>query len=329
VAAGVNTGSASFNLSGPGSKSSSFNGDFLGALSGSCSGGGCSSASPSGFYTAGHAGPVGYELSVFQGLVNGTKAGDVAFLNAYLASNFTPGALPTGPMQGMVAYANNSPARAGITGTGTGTFSGNNLIAYSAGPFSGTLGTGTVVEISSIATVDGGTMNWGRWSGTGHSVVDTNGLLSNPSSGVPYVVGTTNTVLPISGSFTYSYAGGPNPVNALGQVGVFNGGAFLVNFSAGGGTFSISTPLSMTVGLVNYLLTTCQSGCAISGVTLGGASPTNFTGTCSGGACSASTPIATAGAGGIFLGPQGAGLAVSGNIFSPAPAVAYAGAFKR
>jgi hypothetical protein len=184
-----------------------------------------------------------------------------------------------------------------------------------------------VIETGSVATVDGGTLNWGRWSGTGITVTDSFGTHTNPQSGVPYVYGTSNTVMPTSGTFTYTYAGGPNPVNASGQVGTFGGGAFLVNFTSG--TFSISTPLSLAVGGVNYSLTTCQAGCTVSGVSLGGGTPTNFTGSCSGGACSASTPISTAGAGGIFVGPQGGGLAVSGVIGGPAPSVAYAAAFKR
>jgi hypothetical protein len=170
-------------------------------------------------------------------------------------------------------------------------------------------------------------MNWGRWSGTGITVADSFGSHSNPQSGVPYVYGTSNTVLPTSGSFTYSYAGGPNPVNAAGAIGTFGGGAFLVNFTSS--TFAISTPLTLTVGGVSYSLSACSAGCTISGVTLGGGTPTNFTGTCSGGACSTGAPISTAGAGGIFVGPQGAGLAVSGIIGGPAPSVAYAGAFKR
>src|SRR6185503_4003171 len=190
------------------------------------------------------------------------------------------------------------------------------------------LGTGTVVETGSILTIEGSgqAINWGRWTGAGVTVTDNFGPLSNPASGVPYVVG-SSAVLPTSGSFTYTYAGGPNPVNALGTVGTFGGGAFLVNFTTS--TFAISTPLTLTVGGVNYTLNACSAGCGISGVTLGGGSPTNFTGFCSGGACSTSTPIATAGAGGIFLGSQAGGLAVSGVIAGPAPAVAYAGAFKR
>jgi hypothetical protein len=336
VAAGVNTGSATFNVSGLGNhvSSQSFSGDFVGNLSGSCTGSGCASSSASGFFGAGKDGPNGYDFSVFAGQVNGTKAGDAAFLNLYLVSSFTPGAPPSGSnsVTGQLAYTSNTPSPySAISGFGSATLSGANLTSYGggSGPFSGTLGSGTVIETGSIATVDGGTMNWGRWSGSGITVTDSFGSHSNPSSGVPYVYGSGNTVLPTSGTFIYNYAGGPNPVNAIGQVGTFTGGAFQVNFGAGGGTFSISTPLSLSVGGVNYSLTTCQAGCSFSGVSLGGGTPTNFTGSCSGGACSTSTPISTAGAGGIFVGPQAGGLAVSGVIGSPAPSVAYAAAFKR
>ena len=44
-----------------------------------------------------------------------------------------------------------------------------------------------------------------------HNVTDSFGRTRNPQSGVPYVYGrASNTCLPTSGSFTYSYAGGPN-----------------------------------------------------------------------------------------------------------------------
>jgi hypothetical protein len=59
-----------------------------------------------------------------------------------------------------------------------------------------------------------------------------------------------------------------------------------------------------------------------------------LSGSCSGGAyCSTSTP-ATANAAGIFVGPQGAGLAVAGNVNVPSqpttvPVVTFAAGFKR
>jgi len=339
VAASVNTGSASFDLSGPGSKSFSFNGDFLGTLSGSCTGGGCLSGSPIGIYLGGHAGPVGYEFSVFQGLVSGTKAGDVAFLNAFLSSGFTPGALPTGQLSAEIAWADPSFAPSSTFSVSTGpnaTFdSSNNLTSFtnpspcSTGTctLSGTVGTGSIVNTGSASLIAGGTMYWGRWAG-GQITDRIAGTPTTytPPGGVPFVAGTGNTVLPTSGSFTYAFIGGPPVTNTAGAVGSsLSGGAFLISF---GGTNSISvvTPLTMSVGGVNYSLTSaCGSSCSFTGpITVG----MSLSGTCTNGACSTSAP-ASATATGFLVGPAAGGLAMAGNITSPAPTATFAGAFKR
>jgi len=206
-------------------------------------------------------------------------------------------------------------------------FSGTNLIAYGDGinfP-SGKLNSGTVAEAGSVALADGSTMRWGRWTGPSVQVIASNNVALNPVTGVPYVVGNANPVLPTSGSFTYTYAGGPKPVDAAGTVGTFNGGAFNVAFGPTS-TISVATPISLTVGTTNFSLTTCTSNC-----TFTGSAPTPATvlsGTCSGGACLTSG-VATGVGTGTFVGPQAAGLAVSGVIISPAPTVSFAAGFKR
>jgi hypothetical protein len=329
VVAGSNTGSAVFGVSGMAFHTNSpFIGEFVGGLSGTCTGGGCFSGSASGFYEVGLTGPGGYGLAVVGGVIDGTHAGDVAFLNTYQVSSFTPAAAGT---TGVVAWGNAAPSVLNIASLNSAqvTLSGGNLTAFGDGTTfpSGNLAGGSLVETGSVALVDGSTMNWGRWSGAAQVVSSPGNVTISPGTGVPFVLGSANAVVPTSGTFLYSYAGGPNPVNTSGTVGTFSGGAFNVSFGATAGSLSIATPLTMAVGGVSYSLGSCASGC-----TFVNSSPTagtmSLTGTCSGGACSTSS-VAAGAASGVFVGPQAGGLAVAGVVSSPAPSVAFGAAFKR
>jgi hypothetical protein len=329
----TNMGSAAFNLSGIGTATmSSQSGEFGGNLSGSCSGGGCQTVSPTGFFITGLTGPNGYELAPTTGLVDGTKAGQVAFLSLFQSSSFTPGAAPL-VLTGQLAYAYPYPAfsAGGVFSlpTNSTVYLGSNPISFNAGSSFGSLAGGTIVETGSVGLADGGTMNWGRWSGA-TSITDPIIGAYTPATGVPFVVGNANTVLPTSGTFLYSFAGGPKPTDALGNSGTFTGGAFNVSFGSSSGSLSVASPLTFNmVSGANYSLGTCSSGCSFTN-----SSPVAgnmvLTGTCSGGPCSASVG-ATANAAGFFVGPQGAGLAVAGNVTtSPStPTVSFAAGFKR
>jgi hypothetical protein len=274
---------------------------------------------------------------VVGGLVlEGTQAGDVAFLNAYTLSSFTPGAAPVGPLTGQVAWADASVGVASTFGLATNltTYDASNQPTSFSNPAPCGTGTcnlngslsGSIVEAGSTALADGGVMNWGRWNAA--VIVDRiagSVTFYSPPTGVPFVVGNANTTVPTGGSFLYSFAGAPSPVNTAGTTGTFTGGAFNVSFGATQ-TISVATPLTMSVGGVNYSLSSCTSGCSVGGpalihnMLLGGA--------CSGGACSTSVPV-VANASSIFVGPQAGGLAVAGNIPSPAPTVTFAAGFKR
>jgi hypothetical protein len=276
-------------------------------------------------------GTVGYEFAVVGGLVMGTQAGEVAFLNAHLASSFTPGALPN-IQTGQLAYAYPYPAYSagGVFSlpTNSTVYSGVNPISFNAGSSFGSLAGGSIVETGSIGLADGGTMNWGRWSGA-TSITDPIIGTYTPATGVPFVVGNANVTLPTSGTFLYSFAGGPNPTNASGAIGSFTGGAFNVSFGSTSGSMSVASPLTLAVGGISYSLNSCSGGCTFTNSsTVAGNMVLN--GTCVGGACSTSAP-ATGNAAGIFVGPQGAGLAVAGNITtSPStPTVSFAAGFKR
>jgi len=239
----------------------------------------------------------------------------------------------TSLVTGQVAWANAGAlpvANTASLNTSQVVLSGNNLTAFGDGVTfpSGMLNSGSIVETGSTSLVDGSTMNWGRWTGASVQVISAPGNVAiNPATGVPFVLGSANTVLPTGGSFLYSFAGGPNPVDTSGNVGSFTGGGFNVTFGSTSGSMTVASPLTLSVGGVGYSLNSCSSGCtfanspAIAGNMV-------LTGTCVGGACSTSGP-ATANAAGIFVGPQGAGLAVAGNVTSFAPTVTFAAGFKR
>jgi hypothetical protein len=338
----TNYGSAAFNLTGNGvptscgvSCSVSSAGEFFGGLSGSCTGGGCASGAASGYFDTGLTGPNGYEGAAVLGLVDGTKAGQVALLNLYLASSFTPGPAPV-VLTGQLAYGYPYPAYSAggvfTLPTNSTTYSGSTPVAFNAGSSFGSLAGGSVVETGSIGLADGGTMNWGRWSGS-TSITDPIIGTYTPATGVPFVVGNANTVLPTSGTFLYSFAGGPKPTDALGNSGTFTGGAFNVTFGSTSGSLSIpgTSPLTLTVNSANYSLGSCAGGCSFTNSS-GVAGNMVLNGTCSSGVCSTGANVA-ANAAGVFVGPQGAGFAVAGNINTTSgpstPTVSFAAGFKR
>lgn len=306
-------------------------GEFSGSLSGSCIGVGCASPSvTTGGFEVGTDGPNGYELAVVGGGFYGTLAGPVVFLNAYQSSSFTPGPSGVFNQAGSLAYADTSIViNTANFDPNLNVFSGTDLIAYGNGSTfpSGMLNSGTVADTGSVALIDGSTMRWGRWTGSSVQVISSPSNFSlNPPTGMPYVMGDANTVVPTSGSFTYTYAGGPSPVNTSGVVGTFNSGAFNVSFGSTSGSISVApaNPLSLTVGGVGYSLTSCTSGC-----TFPNSSPYAgnmvLTGTCS----TCGTSAASSSGTGIFVGPQGTGLALAGNITSAEPTISFAAGFKR
>jgi hypothetical protein len=343
-----NTGSATFSLSGTGSQSFSSGGEFSGNLSGSCSGGGCASPSASGFFGTGLTGPNGYELAPVAGIVHGTQGGEVAFLNLYQVSNFTPGASPAPPLSGQTAHSDPTYGPSRTFGIG----SGPNASFSSTAPYypqnfsnptpcstgncflSATLGAGTVVGQGSTSLPDGGQMHWGRWSG-GQITDRVSGTPTayTPAGGVAFAVGTPLGALPAGGSFVYSFAGGPAVSNNAGAIGsTLSQGAFNITFGPNL-TMSVNTPLQFNIAASNFSLnslalvngTPCSGGvCTIAN---GFGQNMNFNATCSGACTSVSSAIASS----FFVGAQGSGMAVAGNVMSNAPGgtATFAGAFKR
>ena len=329
---GINFSGANFSVSGTGIRSTGpYTGDFSGSLSGSCAGANCASPSVLGGFDVGTAGPNGFELAVVSGGLNGTLAGPVVFLNAYQSSGFTPGpaSKTLAAVVANVPLGSNRITLSQFNGA-TLTFSGSNLIAFNSSAGTGTfpagnLNSGSIVETGSVAAVDGSTLNWGRWVGSTVTVVGSAGTYVNPPTGLSYVYGDRTTTLPTSGSFTYIYAGGPNPVDAAGNVGTFSGGSFNVSFG-GTSTIGIATPLALTVAGANYSLNTLCGGVCTFGSS-GFTGTNNLTGTCINGTCGGSSTPVFGALSGQFTGASAGGLAITGAVGSTN--VTFTGAFKR
>jgi hypothetical protein len=188
----------------------------------------------------------------------------------------------------------------------------------------------SIVESASATLIDGGVIYWGRWNDGSVTTSESkvlNTKTTTTSAGVPFVVGDTATSIPRSGSFVYSLAGGPSAVDTTGAVGgKLTQGAFQVNFGAAQ-AISVATPLQLSVGGVNYTLSSaCGGTCVFSGPSAW--MNMTLSGVCSGGACLAAAP-AQGDVTALLVGPYAGGLTVGGSISSPAPTVTFTGAFAR
>lgn len=347
IVSGVNMGSANFSVSGTGNHvPSDAKGEFFGGLSGTCAGSGCFSSAAGGGFAIGLTGTQGYEFAVVPGIVFGTKAGDAAFLNAYTVNTFAAGSAPIGPLWAQIAWSNPIYAPGGTWTISDGTtFNGSNQPTAFANPscvapssclISATL-TGSIVNPGSITLVDGGVMNWGRWSSA--AFTDRfSGVVNaySPPTGVPFVAGTQPGSTFPTGSFVYTLAGGTFATTG-GTSGTLSQGAFSIGFGSNM-TISVATPLQFTAGGAGtYSLNSLSS---IGGGTCSAGTCTGplqsipgmfFNATCSGGTC---TSVSSVNATGTFFGKQAGGFGVSGNVFSnasgpPLPTVTFSGGFKR
>jgi hypothetical protein len=190
------------------------------------------------------------------------------------------------------------------------------------------LNTSSITDAGSLLLADGASIYWGRWDSGAITSSEPNATtVTSSSAGVPFVVGDAATRLPTSGSFVYTFAGGPTAVDTTGAVGgSLTQGAFQVSFGATQ-SIAVVTPLKLSVGGVNYTLSTaCGGACSFNGPSAW--MNMSLSGVCSGGTCVAATPVAGE-ATALLVGSQASGLTVAGNISSPASTVTFTGAFNR
>src|SRR6185503_16746178 len=117
----------------------------------------------------------------------------------------------------------------------SGTFNAlNQLTSYgSLGTFpSGSLGGGSITDTGSLTLSNGQTFAWGRWTGPTQVTISGGSTISN----VPHLFGTaTGLENELQGQFggtaIYTYAGGPKPVDAGGNIGSVTSTSATINFT--------------------------------------------------------------------------------------------------
>lgn len=310
-------GSASISASGSGTRAAAGSAvDYTGSISGFCTGPGCGPGH-TGAVAFGIGGTTGYDFGVLTGyLTDMTMGGTVLFLNAYQGGGLTI------PVRGAVTWGTGSSFdlfALDAVNSHSATISNGQLLGYTAnsGSRRGAVDSGSFVETG--GDVAAGNMRWGRWTGNS-SVTNSSGVsATGPITGVHYIFGDYTPTMPTTGSGTFTYVGGPNPVNGSGAVGTFSAGSFIVNFAAR--TLTTGTPLTFSVAGSNYTLGGSGSYISATQSTVNGSLSGACTGPCGGSASGSFT--------GNFFGQNATGLGIVGSVSSSAPTVHFAAGFKR
>lgn len=149
----------------------------------------------------------------------------------------------------------------------------------------GSLNGGTVVDTGSVV-LNGAVFAWGRWTGP-FLVTDNSGTtFSNLPSGVLYgmtddiaVGNNLGNVWPASGLVTYTFAGGPSPVDTAGNMGTVNSMSGSLDFLTRNVTFSASLTMNVpTQGVANLSLSSGGTVSAMNDNLIGATVSTTCTG---------------------------------------------------
>jgi hypothetical protein len=137
-------------------------------------------------------------------------------------------------------------------------FSANGDLTQFDAPFAGAAatyinGTAAIVDAGTNAATG---IRWGRWSGGSATVNTAGGIqqLSLTNSSLHWIIGPTFElvpVLPVSGTQSFTLAGGTNPTDDGTRVGTLGGAVFAADFTAQ----QVSTTLSLDVNGYNWFAT--------------------------------------------------------------------------
>jgi hypothetical protein len=140
-----------------------------------------------------------------------------------------------------------------------------NVVSFN---MSGNNNNGTATNANSIAigtavATDMGTdsvsgISWGRWAGGSYTMTNLATMVAtqvdNTSSSLHWLsapVMTGPVSLPVTGTYTYTWAGGTSPTDNLGNVGTLNSATLQANFTA----MTVNAGVNATVNSVNYVAT--------------------------------------------------------------------------
>ncbi|MDO8264374.1 MAG: FecR family protein [Gallionella sp.] len=216
-------------------------------------------------------------------------------------------AIPAVPVLG---YYANAPARMVTDGAGNLTrFDMNTINNGGNNDPSMTLASNTSVLADAGNNAATG-ISWGRWEGGSVNATDRNTAVTTPhtlAGSLHWIAGPTETAavtLPVSGTYTYTNAGGTAPTDNLGTAGTLNNATLSADFTAqtvnvgvnvtvAGSTLdaaAANVPIiqktafyadsMIPVGTAGHLTVTCATGCGTSaqGVIVGGFSGAGATG---------------------------------------------------
>jgi hypothetical protein len=178
-----------------------------------------------------------------------------------IATSWAAAGSATSPMQTNGTWNNQSQ----VTQDATGNVTGFNTNGSGGANNAASAAIGAAVATNTGSDPISG-ISWGRWQGPGWTstnlvtgVVSTHNYTSvstglNQPSSLHWIAGPAMTgpvSLPISGTFTYTLAGGTNPTDNSGNVGTLNSASLVANFTAQ----TVNVGVNATVNSVNYVAT--------------------------------------------------------------------------
>lgn len=200
-----------------------------------------------------------------------------------------------------------------------------------------TLALGTATPTNSGTDPVSG-ISWGRWQGGSIGITDrTTGTVSSASLGASslhWIAGPTMTgpvALPTTGTYTYTLAGGTNPTDNLGNVGVLNSASLQADFAAQtvnvGVNVGINNALGATTLIASGANIPIQQRTMFDAHTNYLPSVNLLTATCSGAGCAGASPQGKIS--GAFTGPTGAGVGMTYGFVNGTNVVSGVAAFHR
>jgi hypothetical protein len=190
---------------------------------------------------------------------------DTATPYQLIATSWAAAGSTTSPMQTNGTWNNQSQVTHDVTGNVTGFNDSFNNNSSGGANNAATAAIGAAVATNTGNDPISG-ISWGRWQGPGwtstnlvtgavstHNYTSASTGLNQPSS-LHWIAGPAMTgavSLPISGTFTYTLAGGTNPTDNSGNVGTLNSASLVANFTAQ----TVNVGVNATVNSINYVAT--------------------------------------------------------------------------
>lgn len=176
------------------------------------------------------------------------------------------------------------------------------------------LASGSITDAGAYTATDGSIFRWGAWAGNTSLTT-----ASGTTTGLPVLYGTATNVnlgsgviLPSTGAVTYSYAGGPGPRDAAGNVGSVGSSTATIDFGRQSMQFTMNISFANIAGYGAAVITASGSGVktnSTNGLDYSGSISGSCTGAgCQGASASGVVQFGTGGTNGYNFGVAGGGL---------------------